>query len=98
MYEFSMIPTIKKLTRVTKHTATAIDGIVTNCILNSNFKNSIVKTDFSDNFPTIFINEFIQGPKEDMEKYVYRRDFTENAFLCLLSRHYLKHLGIVLKS
>ena len=46
MYEFSMIPTIKRLTRVTKHTATAIDGIVTNCILNSNFKNSIVKTDF----------------------------------------------------
>ena len=41
MYEFSMIPTIKKLRRVTKHTATAIDGIVTNCILNSNFKNSI---------------------------------------------------------
>ena len=56
MYEFIMIPIINKLTRVTKYTATAIDGIVTNCILNSNFKNSIVKKDFSDNFPTIFIN------------------------------------------
>ena len=94
MYEFSMIPIINKLTRVTKYTATEIDGTVTNCILNSNFKNSIVKKDFSDNFPTMFI----QGPEEDMEKYVYRRDFTENAFLILLNRHYLKHLGIVLKS
>ena len=59
MFEFSMIPTINKPTRVTKHTATAIDNIITNCIINSDFKSAIVKMDLSDHFPIIFINEFI---------------------------------------
>ena len=56
MFEFSMIPTINKPTRVTKHTATAIDNIITNCIINSDFKSAIVKTDLSDHFSIIFIN------------------------------------------
>ena len=84
MFEFSMIPTINKPTRVTKHTATAIDNIITNCIINSDFKSAIVKTDLSDHFPIIFINELIRvpTPTDDMEKCVYKRDFTENAFNC----------------
>ena len=56
-FEFSMILTINKPTRVTKHTAAAIHNII-NCILNSNFKSAIVKTDLSDHFLIIFINEF----------------------------------------
>ena len=72
MFEFSMIPTINKPTRVTKHTATAIDNIITNCIINSDFKSAIVKTDLSDHFPIIFINELIRvpSPTDDMEKCV----------------------------
>ena len=58
MFESSMMPTIKKPTRVTKHTATAIDNIITNCILNTDFKSAIVQTNLSDRFPIIFINEF----------------------------------------
>ena len=46
MFEIGMIPTINKLTRVTIRTATAIDNMITNCILNSNFKNAVGKTDF----------------------------------------------------
>ena len=69
MFEFSMIPTINKPTRVTKHTATVIDNIITNCILNSDFKSAIVKMDLSDHFPIIFINEFTRDPTPtDMEK------------------------------
>ena len=84
MFEFSMIPPIHKPTRVTKHTATAIDNIITNCILNSYFKSAIVKMNLSDHFPVIFINEFIRDPTptDDMEKCVYKRDFNENAFNC----------------
>ena len=72
MFEFSMIPTINKPTRVTKHTATAIDNIITDCILNSNFKSALVKTDLSDRFPNIFINKLIRDPTpmDDMEKCV----------------------------
>ena len=72
MFEFSMIPTINKPTRVTKHTATAIDNIITDCILNSDFKSALVKTDLSDRFPNIFINKLIRDPTpmDDMEKCV----------------------------
>ena len=44
IFERSMIPTINKPTRVTKHTATAIDNIIANCIFNSDFKSAIVKS------------------------------------------------------
>ena len=84
VFEFNMIPTINKSTRVTKYTATAIDNIITNCIINSDFKNAIVKTDLSDHFPIVFINELMRVPTstDDMENCVYKRDFTENALNC----------------
>ena len=41
IFEFSMIPTINKPTRVTKDTAAAIENIITICILNNNFKSAI---------------------------------------------------------
>ena len=40
MFELSMMPTINKPTRVTKHTATTIDNIKTKYILNSDFKSA----------------------------------------------------------
>ena len=59
MFQFSMIPTINKSTRAIKQTATAIDNITTNCIMNSGFKSAIVKMDLPDHFPIIFINELM---------------------------------------
>ena len=77
MFQFSMIPTINKPTRVPKHTATPIDNIITNCIINSNFKSGIVKTDLSDHFPIIFINELIRvpTPTDDIEKMCMQARF-----------------------
>ena len=79
-----MIPTIKKPARVTKHTATAVDNIITNCILKSDFKSTIVKADLSYHFPIIFIYEFKRDltPTNDMEKYVHKQDFDENVYNC----------------
>ena len=84
MFEFSMIQTINKPMSVTKHTATAVDNIITNYISNNDFKCAIVKTDLSDDFPIIFINVFKRDPTptDDMEKCVHKRDFNENAFKC----------------
>ena len=49
MFRFGMIPTINKPTRVTRHTATAIDHVFTNTIMgNIEIKTAIVKTDISD--------------------------------------------------
>ena len=96
MFEFSMIPTINKKTRVTQYTATAIVIIITNCIIKSDFKNAIVKTYLSDHFPIIFINELmrVSTPTDDMET-VYTSDILLKTHLIALNRHYLKHLGIV---
>ena len=96
MFEFSMIPTINKPTRVTKHTATAIDNIITNCIINSDFKSAIVKTDLSNHFSIIFINELMRvpTPTDEMENCVYKPGLLKT-HLIALNRHYLKHLGMV---
>ena len=94
-----MIPTINKATRATKQTATAIDNIITNCIMNSDFKSAIVKTDLSDHFPIIFINELMQvpTPTDDMEN-LCTNEILLKTYLIALNRHYLKHLGIVQKT
>ena len=104
MFEFSMMPTINKPTRATKHIATAIDNVITNCILNSDFKSAIVKTILSDHFAIILINEFIQdlNPTDDMEKCIYKRDFIikqalfeiSNKFLVIFIKLYEKYFPI----
>ena len=84
-----MTPTINKPTRVTKDTATVIDHIVTNCILNSDFKSAIVKEDLCDHFRVIFINKF-KGDlthTDDTGKCAYKRDFNESASNCFKVPH-----------
>ena len=51
MYQYNMIPTINKPTRVGKNSATAIDNIIANCIEGYQFKTPILKTDVTDHFP-----------------------------------------------
>ena len=54
MFQFGLIPTINKPTRVTNETISAIDQIITNYIYNNDFKTGIIKTDISDHFPIIY--------------------------------------------
>ena len=51
MYWYNMIPTINKLTRVGKNSATAIDHIIANCIVDCQFKADILKADVTDHVP-----------------------------------------------
>ena len=44
MFCYGMIPTINKSTRVTANTATAIDHIVTNVTIDTDFKAGILKS------------------------------------------------------
>ena len=48
LYQNNMIPAINKPTRVTKKVATAIDHMITNCFVDTNFKTAIFKSDISD--------------------------------------------------
>ena len=56
-FEFSMIATINKPTRVTSSTATAIHNIITNSIFDNDFESAIIKIDVSVYFPIIFITK-----------------------------------------
>ena len=50
-FQYNMIPTINKLTRVTKITTTAIDHIITNAVIESmKHRSGIKKIDVSDCF------------------------------------------------
>ena len=53
MFRYGMIPTINKPTRVTANTATAIDHIITNVIIDTDFKTGILKSCISDHFAII---------------------------------------------
>ena len=77
MFEFSMIPTINKPTRVTSYTATAIDSIVTNSI----FDNAIIKTGVFDHFPIIFTIQLktTPSPKNHVDQFRYKLDFNEKS-------------------
>ena len=55
MYRYNMIPTINKPTRVGKNSATAIDHIIANCIVDSQFKTDILNRDVTDHFPIAMV-------------------------------------------
>ena len=45
MFRCGMVPAINKPTRVTRYTATAIDHMFTNSIINTEIKSAIIKAD-----------------------------------------------------
>ena len=79
MFRFGMIPTINKPTRVTRHTATAIDHVFTNTIMDSiTIKTAIVKTDISDHFPIIFPTK-TKIDTEITEQYIFKRNISDQS-------------------
>ena len=78
VYSHSLIPTIYKPTRITEHSATIIDHILTN---NHNVKNSnILVTDVSDHLPTILIAHHGKSniPKQSTNYYFKRNHNKDN--------------------
>ena len=80
MFEYNMIPTINKPTRVTSYTAIVIDNIITNSIFDNDFENAIIKTNVYDHFPIIFTIKLktVSSPKNHVDQFIYKHDFNEN--------------------
>ena len=55
IYQNNLITKINKPTRFTMKTATAIDHILTNSFVDTDFKSAIFKTDISDHFPVCLL-------------------------------------------
>ena len=86
MFQYNVIPTINKPTRVTRNTAIAIDHIITNTVISDiQLRSDIIKADISDHFQLslhliyakkvnqkIRLNLFINASTEK-NKYSYSR-------------------------
>ena len=57
-FQFGLVPTTNKPKRITKDTISAIDHLVTNSIINNQFKTSILTADISDHFPILYAFNF----------------------------------------
>ena len=68
MFPHGLIPTINKSTRVTRNTATAIDHIIPNSVINAEFKTRFIKTDTSDHFPIFFIFKCVVASTQAREE------------------------------
>ena len=79
MFQYNMIPTINRPTRVTRNTATAIDHIITNTVISGiQHRSDIIKTDISNHFPFVFaLNTCEKSKPEDKAQFIYKRFYGE---------------------
>ena len=78
MFRYGMIPTINKSTRVKVNTATAIDHIITNVIMDTDFKYGILKSSISNHF-AIMLAFHIGEEKvcNKSEQHIHKQIFNE---------------------
>ena len=72
-------PPKNKPTRITRSTATAIDHIITNSVINAEFKTGIIKTEISDHFPIFFIFKCVLDSTEAREEFIFKRNYSSNS-------------------
>ena len=74
-----MIPTINKRTHFTRHTATAIDHVFINTIMDDiEIKTGIVKTDILDHFLIIFATKN-KIDAETIEQYIFKSNISDQS-------------------
>ena len=79
IYQNSFIPTVNKLTRVTRKTATTIDHILTNLLVNTNFKTLVFKIDISNHLPICFLQPTSRPRKKNEVTYITKSVINKNA-------------------
>ena len=78
MFRHGLIPAVNKRTRITRNTVTAIDHIITNSVINAEFKTGIIKTDISNHFPIFLIFKCVLDTTEAREEFIYINEFNSN--------------------
>lgn len=76
IYEKAMLPALNKPTQVTRMTATAIDFMLTNSFIDSNFRTTIIESDVSDHFPICFIIPSLKHQSKNETFYICKRIIT----------------------
>ena len=74
MFRCGMIPVINKPTRVTRYTATAIDHMFTNSIINTE-----IKADISDLFSILFVAKVKVDVNIKTEQYILKCNISDQS-------------------
>ena len=85
MFQFGLVPTTNEPTRITKDTISAIYHIITNSIINNEFKTAILTAEIPDHFPTIYnkLKTKLDVPKT---QFLYKHIINENLIKAFKSR------------
>ena len=70
-------PVIQRATRVIRATATTIDHIITDAILDRTMHSGIIKTQISDHLPIFIILENYKNSKNNEKTKITKRDFSD---------------------
>ena len=74
------MPTINKPTRVGKNSASTIDHIIANCMVDCQFKTAILKADVTDHFPIAIALRTDETVNQSQKvQYVHKRNYDEKA-------------------
>ena len=78
MFRYNLIPLSYKPTRVTRHSANAIDHIITNSVTGHNdFKPAIIKANLSEYFPIVLAIKTNETTQRPVVKSTYKRSYCE---------------------
>ena len=78
VFQNGIFPVMKRPTRVTKSSATVIDHILTNTIIDSHIQSGIIKTDINDHF-AIFSLIKTNLEQTNIKKTIIKRDINEDS-------------------
>ena len=78
VFQNGIFPVNKRPTRVTKSSATVIDHILTNTIIDSHIQSGIIKTDINDHF-AIFSLIKTNLEQTNIKKTIIKRDINEDS-------------------
>ena len=77
IFQSGFLPVIQRATRVTRTTATAIDHIITDAILDRTMYSGIIKTQISDHFPIFNVLENCKNSKNNKKAKITKCDFSD---------------------
>ncbi|XP_065672237.1 uncharacterized protein LOC136090057 [Hydra vulgaris] len=100
LYKYNVLSVINKPTRVNRTSATAIDNIFINNLLETSFEAGIFKTDISDHFPIYITIKNIKVIPNDQPKilYINKRNLSTHSKNNLTNKLYLENWSDVFKS
>ena len=82
MFQFGLVPTVNKSTKVKNKTISAIDHTIPNSINNNDIKIAIIRTDISDHFPVTHAfrpRSSMSSENYHKNRYLHKRVINESS-------------------